>query len=120
MTALESVRAALVADSGVTDALAQAIYPLQAPQGQAVPYAILDTTHTHTFNALGGFAGLDLCQVALEVWSGSFTDAAAIALTCRRALEAAGFLCVDQVPDLVDDDVSPNEFRSGWVFQASQ
>lgn len=119
-TALESVHAALVADGNVTAALAGRITPVVAPQNQATPYAVLDTTHTHVFNNLGGFAGLDICEVAVEVWAQSFTDAAANALICRRALEAVGFLCLDQLPDQVDDEISPQEFGAGWLFQASQ
>lgn len=119
-TALESVRAALVADPTVTARLSTRISPKQAPQNQQLPYAVLATTHTKIVNHLLGFGGLDICEVMLEVWAATFTDAAAIALVGRRALEAAGFLCLEQTPDLVDNEISPPEFCSGWVFQAFQ
>lgn len=120
MTALESVRAALVADATVSAALDVRITPVVAPQNQPTPYAVLDVPHVKIVNHLGGFGGLDICEVSVQVWAQSFTASAATALACRRALEAAGFLCLEQMPDLKDDDIAPPEFGSGWVFQAFQ
>lgn len=119
-TALETVRIALVADAGVAALLADRIEPMQANQNETFPYALLDTTHTKVFNGLSGFTGVDICEVSLYVWANTYTDATAIALTCRRALEAVGFLCVGPTPDLADNEVSPPEFCAGWIFQAYQ
>jgi hypothetical protein len=119
-TALESVHAALGASSNVVAVLGDRIEPKQAAQNETFPYALLDTSHTHIFNTLGGYGGLDICEVNVEVWANTYTDAVAIALTCRRALEAAGFICVGQTPSVADNDVSPPEFCEGWIVQASQ
>lgn len=120
MTALESIRAALVADAGITAALADRITPINAADGSVFPYATLDTDHVAPQNALGGFAGLDICAVMLEVWAETFTDADAIAFSCRRVLEAAGFQCTGDSQSLRDASFTPGAFMSGWVFRAFQ
>jgi len=120
MTALESITAALGANSGVTALLADRIMPKQGAQDSPFPYALLDTPQTKIVNHLTGFGGLDICEVSVEVWANSYTEAAAIALTCRRALEAAGFLCTGQTSGVVDNSVTPPEFCEGWMFQAFQ
>lgn len=119
-TALESVRAALIADSSVAAAIGTRIFPKQANQDTAFPYALLDTEHVKIENTLGGWASLDICDVSVEVWANSYTDAAAFALTCRRALEAVGFLCAGPTAPVVDNSISPPEFCEGWIFQAFQ
>lgn len=119
-TALESVRAALVDDAGVTAALADRIFPKQAAQDEFFPFAVLDTSHVKITNTLGGWGGLDICEVSVEVWANSYTDAAAFALLCRRALEAVGFLCTGPATSFVDNNVSPPEFCEGWIIQAFQ
>lgn len=119
-TALESVRAALIANSSVTTAIGTRLFPKQANQDIPFPYAVLDTEHTKVTNTLTGWAGLDICEVSVEIWANSYTDATAFALTCRRSLEADGFLCTGPTAGVADNSVSPPEFCEGWIFQAFQ
>lgn len=119
-TALEKVFQTLTADSAVTALVGQNIEPLEVTPGTAPPYIVTDTVVTRPFNHLGGWAGLDLCEVSVEAWATSYTAAKAVADQCRKTLEAAGFTCLRQLDDTADNDISPGLESSGYVFHVFQ
>lgn len=117
MTPIETLRDLIVA---AATPVATRVSPIRTYQGQDYPYAILVETSEQPQNSLSGYAGLDLCEVQVEVWDKTFQGADDGARACRTAIEAAGYVCTGRVGDFFDGQLDPGSFRIGYTFQVWQ
>lgn len=117
MSALSETVAVLLADAGVQAKVSDRVYPLQAGQDQTTPYVIVTETVTDPQNHLLGPSGLDRCEVDVNCWARTFSDAEDVAAACRTAMESAGHLCIGRITDFFDGTLDPSFFRSGRIYQ---
>lgn len=120
MTAVETIVATLKADVTVTGLLADRISPLRGFQDEVFPYAIITEVSNTPENTLSGFAGIDHCEVQVDVWDTTFDGADTAARTCRSTLQSAGYICLSKVGDSSDDQLDPALTRVGFTFQVWQ
>lgn len=84
---LQLVRARLVAASSVTALLGERITANESPQGEAAPYAVLQTISRVPESQLRGAATLSNSRVQVDVYAESYLEADAAAAAIRAVLE---------------------------------
>lgn len=117
MTEFNLVHDALVNDSATATLLGDRVRPVQAIQEDPLPFAVISLVDVQPFNAVNGFAGLDMSEMQIDVWASSMIDADTISRTARRALEAQGYVCVRHINDFFDAQLDPGIFRTGFVIR---
>lgn len=116
---IATVKAVLVADTGVQTIASDRVSPLETQQGIGFPNITLTVAATEPINSLAGFEGLDRHEVQVDAWAYSYTEALALANAARKALEAAGHTCTSRLTDefISEPGTDPGVYRVGYVHQ---
>jgi hypothetical protein len=112
----KAIADALAGDAGVTALVSDRISPVLKSQGQVLPAVTVTSVSSTPENALGGYDGLDTVRVQVSAWAATYIEAVALAMACRTALQAAGFLCVlDGVEDY-EPATKTHQILQDWVL----
>lgn len=78
----------MLIDSAEVGAICQdRIYPLEAPQGEQLPYVIIEMSDNETFDSKSGKGAVDHSNVSVFCYGRSFKEANNLAQACRNSLE---------------------------------
>jgi hypothetical protein len=91
-------------NAGITSLVSTRIYPIELPQGGAVP-AIVYTTNIVPVKSLDGESGLDNCFVEIVCWAENYLKAHLVAEAVRTAFESSGLgAMTDDMQDKRDEE----------------
>ena len=114
---IQTVRAILLADPTTQSLVGDKIGPKDAMIDQQPPYIVLAVQASEPFNSLSGFAGLNRSEIEATTWALSYSQAVAIALAARAAIEAAGNFTIHEPGDTSAFQQDVTVYGHAYVFQ---
>lgn len=111
---LAELQELLVQDAGVRPIVISRVFPLLLPEGATLPAVLLQPIVNKPFNALDGWAGLDLAHVIVDSLATTYQKATQLRDAARVCLNAAGLTMQEETEDY-DEPARTYRISQQWL-----